>query len=110
MRSRYAVGPSRRTRVARIVGISAGWRPRRLRHSRCGTASPRIPSSVIRRNEADPAEEVVLRGPDADLEALLREGRDGCLGKAGLELNPTAGCVQPPARNRLAGRETFVEH
>jgi hypothetical protein len=53
---------------------------------------------------------VVLRGPDADLEALLRESRDGCLGKAGLELNPTAGCVQPPARHCLAGREPFVEH
>jgi hypothetical protein len=53
---------------------------------------------------------VVLRGPDADLEAVLREGRDGRLGKPGLKVNATAGCVQPPARNRLACRETLVEH
>ena len=56
----------------------------------CGTASTRIAGGVVRRDEADAAEEVMLRRPDAHREAFPFERGDGRLGEAGLELNATA--------------------
>src|SRR5439155_25465607 len=90
--------------------MSAGWRLPPLRHLRCGTASPRIPGGVIRRNEADTAEEVVLRGPDAHFEPLVLEGADACVREAGLELHAPACSVQAWARHGVTRRQPFVEH
>src|SRR6266487_862773 len=76
----------------------------------CGTASPGIPGGVTRRNEADAAEEVVLCGPDAHLEAFPLEGAHGCVREARLELDAPAGSVEARPRHGLARRQPFVEH
>ena len=108
--SRPTAARSRPIRAVRGAATSAGCRSRRRSTGRGGvTAPPRIACSAGSREQADPAEVVVLRRPAPHVQARRLELLQRLLVDAGLGVDDVAGAVEAGAPDGLDRVEPFVE-